>query len=190
VQQETTLDLELLRRIRRLLVPASLFGFAYKNQVFEGKLHVMHMLPICRELKDYLPTWVLDKFAEHASRSFYEYLDWTFHTRHAEVRARTESEEPVQMLYRFEVLIPGTLLYTSIVCEDCTDIELSCLIRILKLWTEYAHIGGKSASGYGRFKIVHAELTDGLKNVSEDLYLRHVQDNRQEIVRLLQELDR
>ncbi len=181
------LDVELRRRIRKMLVPVSLFGFAYRNQVVEGKLRVMHALPICREIRDYLPSDIVSRYTAHAERSIYEYLDWTFHTRHAEEKRVSEEEQAVQMLYRFEVLIPGTLLYTEIICEDCNEVERSCLAHMIELWKSRPFIGGKSSTGYGKVRFIHID-----KNFSEDtsLYLKFIEDSKSEIVKLLQQLDR
>jgi len=182
-----SLDIEFRRRVRKLLPPVSLLGLAYRNQVIEGKLKVMHALPICRELVDYLPSDIVSKYSSYAGKSMYEYLDWTFHTRHSEERRVSEEEQAVQMLYRFEVLVPGTLLYTEIICDDCSEIELSCLSHMIDLWKQHPFIGGKSSTGYGRVKFI--EVTKDF-NIDSKLYLEFLEKNRDEIVKLLQELDK
>lgn len=180
------IDIELRRRIRSLLPPLSLLGTAIGNQVIEGKLKVMHLLPVCKETIEYHEDWVITRFPDNAARSCYEYLDWVFHTRRAEEKRQSKEEQAVQMLYRFEVLVPGTMLYTRIVCSDCTDLELSALAHMLELFKAHGQIGGKPATGYGRFKIAEARGLDGLK---PDAYLKHVEDNAKEIIDLLKDLE-
>lgn len=189
VEEKSTpqLDIELRRKIRKYLIPVSLFGFAILNQVIESKLKVMHALPICRELKNYLPEDIVSRYSSYVQKSFYEYLDWTFHTRHAEERRVSEEEPTVQMLYRFEVLIPGTLMYIEIVCDDCSDVELSCLARIVKLWQNHPYIGGKSSTGYGKIKFIeiHSDF-----EMNDSKYIQYIQNNKNEILNILKELDK
>ena len=178
------LDIELRRKIRSLMPPVSLFGLAIANQVIEGKLKVMHILPICKELADYLPS---DIVTAVPMRSLYDYLDWTFHTRHAKERRANTEEPAVQMLYRFEVLIPGTPMYTEIICEDCNEVELSCLARAVELWRQRPFIGGRSSSGYGKIKFVKID-TDFPLDSSK--YIEFVKRNKADIQKVLSELDK
>ena len=189
IEEKSTpqLDIEFRRKVRKYLIPVSLFGFAYGNQVIESKLKVMHALPICKELREYLPEDIISKYSSFVNKSFYEYLDWTFHTRHAEERKVSEEEPTVQMLYRFEVLIPGTLMYSEIVCDDCNEIELSCLARIIELWKKHSFIGGKSSTGYGKVKFIEVN-SDFTLNSSK--YIQYINQNRNEILKIIQELDR
>jgi len=189
IEESTTpyLDIELRRKIRKWIIPISLLGFAIGNQVIEGKVKVMHVLPICRELKPYLPDEVINKYSNFVERSFYEYLDWTFHTRHAEERRARQEEPTIQMIYRFEVLIPGTLLYTELICDDCNEIELSCLARMINLWQKHPFIGGKSSTGYGKIKFIEIKSDFTL---DDSKYMQFINQNKNEIVKILQELDR
>lgn len=196
-QSVPMLDIELRRKIRKYIVPASLLGLAIGNQVVEGKLKVMHVLPVCRELSEYLPEWVVRGYEHHATRSCYEYLDWTFHTRHAEERRTSAEEQAVQMIYRFEVLTAGALLYTELVCDDCNDVEISCLSRMIKLWQLRPYVGGKSATGYGKVKFVNirtraltADGEEGEFALDDSKYREFVMKNKDYIVKVLQELDR
>lgn len=181
------LDIELRKRVRSLIPHISLFGFAIRNQIFEGKLRVMHALPVCKELRDYLPEDVLERYPANAEKSYYDFLDWTFHTRHAEERRTSEDEQAVQMLYRFEVLIPGTVLYTEIQCDDCTDLELSCLARALNLFLRKGTLGGKSSTGYGQFR---AEILESSFEFDDKKCTEHYEKHGEEIRKLLEELDR
>ena len=146
-----TIDLEMLRKVRELLIPVSVFGFAFKNQVVEGKLIVGHMLPICRELSEYLPE-IKDKEGNiiKCDKSFYEFLDWEFATRKEEIKTqKEEGEAKVQMIYRYEVFIPGTKFYHHFVLLDTNEIEESFFSHLLILWRERNFIAGRSSVGCG-----------------------------------------
>ncbi len=182
---DTRLDVDLRRRVRSLLPPLSLLGAAIGNQVLEGKLRVMHLLPVCRELSDYHADWVLESYREHAATSCYQFLDWVFQTRRAEEKRRSKEEQAVQMLYRFEVLVPGTHAYTRMVCSDCSPLELSCLAHMLALLEHHGQLGGKPATGYGSFQVVARRTTAEL---DPTMYTRFLEERRGEITRLLDEL--
>lgn len=173
-----TLDLELRKQIRDLLIPVSVFGFAYKNQVLEGKLVVGHALPICRELNDYLP--------EQTDKSIYEFLDWEFATRHEDIKTEKKEKEPkVQMIYRYEVFIPGTKFYHHFVLMDTTEIEDSFFVHMLNLWNTRNFVGGRSSTGLGE-----VELRYNIDNLpSAKIYLDFIQNNKDKIVALLRRLD-
>jgi len=175
------LDIELRRKVRELVPPVSLLGCALGNQVFAGKIYVMHALPLCRELTDYLP----DKHAQLCTKSFYQLLDWSFHTRRAEVPRISKEEQAVQMLYRFEVLVPGTVLYTEIRAEDLTPVELSCLARMLDLWRQSPFIGGRNSTGYGEVEI----SLDTAVQLDPQPYLDFLKKRKKEIVDLIIELE-
>ena len=180
-EESSRLDLELRRMVRRYIPPLSLYGASILNQAFAGKLIVGKALPICRELNEYLPV--------KGDRSFYEYLDFTFATRRAEEEARAargEGEHAVQMIYKYEVFIPGTRLYTWFTVVDPTDVELSCFGRVMELFMERPFIGGRSACGCGE---VEAQLLSKTPLPSSRIYLKFLEENRDEIIRVLERLD-
>ena len=195
VREGGTLNLELRRTIRRLLPPVSLYGCSMLNQVFTGKLIVGKCLPVCSELREYIPIGRImahsERFREIApariKQSFYEYLDWCFATRRAEEEAREKrkpGEQPVQMIYRYEVFIPGTLLYTWFHLVDANPVEQSCFSRMIELFKEQPFIGGRSAIGCGE-----VELEIDLKNLSPKLYMKFLEEHRGEIAKLLMKLE-
>jgi hypothetical protein len=172
------LNLELRRKIRVFLPPVSLFGFAYKNQVVDGKMKVSHLLPCCEELTSYLP----QAFLPLTSPSVFELLDFTFGTRKDE-REMEGGENPVQMKYDYEVFCPGTVFYLRIDLMDTNEVEESCFGRMIELWRERPFIAGRSSAGEGRVEIV-GEVP------SSELYLTFLKERRNEIWEVMRELDR
>ena len=179
VEESGFIDLEIRKRVRELLPPLSVFGFAYKNQVFEGKLIVGHALPICKELAPLLEI--------NANISIYELLDWDFATRKEEIKEgkKNKDEPKVQMIYRYEVFIPGTIFYHYFVLQDTTKLEESFFSHLLRLWQKRPFIGGRSSTGLGKVDLHYKHnLPD------PNSYIKFLSDKKDEIVSLIAEMEK
>jgi len=179
--ESAVVDLNLKFRIVKYILPLRLFGCSYANQMIEGRVLVGHMLPICRELKDYTSV--------DSSISFYQLIARSFQTRRDELRvARTEEDEQaVQALIEYECFAPGTKFYHEIRLETTKDeelLDLSTLYRTVELWRENPFIGGKSSVGFGKLRIEY----EWPKPVDSRPYLEFVEKNKNEIVKVLEEL--
>jgi CRISPR/Cas system CSM-associated protein Csm3 (group 7 of RAMP superfamily) len=179
--ESAVVDLNLKFRIVKYILPLRLFGCSYANQMIEGRVLVGHMLPICRELKDYTSV--------DSSISFYQLIARSFQTRRDELRvARTEEDEQaVQALIEYECFAPGTKFYHEIRLETTKDeelLDLSTLYRTVELWRENPFIGGKSSVGFGKLRIEY----EWPKPVDSRPYLEFVEKNKDEIVKVLEEL--
>lgn len=134
-----------------------------------------------RELIDPLARAVLE--AETASRRAKS------KTADAELAPRDSQ----QMRYHTETLAAGGYLTADIVLEDHSDLEFGALVSGLLEWSRDPHIGGKRATGHGRVEVRFADwqtiapqaMGAGLALPSDDGYLRHVQEQRGEIIDLL-----
>jgi CRISPR/Cas system CSM-associated protein Csm3 (group 7 of RAMP superfamily) len=155
------------------------------NQAFTGKLIVAKALPICKELRDFIPI--------ESKISYHSYITESFNTRRAErempesvqVNMRGKEEEPtIQMKVSMECFAPGTKFYHKFMLADTTPIEKSCFARMVELWRERPFVGGKSAVGYGEIKIDYPKLT-----LTSELYLAWLQENKVDIVKLLEKMD-
>jgi len=188
-----TVDLALKFRIVRYLLPLRLFGCSYANQMVEGRVLVGHMLPICKELAEYT--------AVPSDISFHQLIAHTFQTRRDELRAprrggqqqegqgggRGEEEQAVQMMVEYECFAPGTRFAHEIILEttrEGEELDLSTLYRAVELWQQKPYIGGKSAVGFGKLRIEYVWP----RQVDSGAYLRFVEGNRDEIVKVLDEL--
>ncbi|MDE2439051.1 MAG: hypothetical protein KGN01_06730 [Patescibacteria group bacterium] len=142
------IDLSGKRRIFENILPARLLGFSFGNQMIEGKLKVSPMLPICKELKDFLPN------GYESDVSVFEMLSKQFQTRRDEIReAKEKDEQAVQMILEHEVFSAGAKFYQEFAVEDPDELCLSTLGRMIELWNEKPYIGGKSSIGYGNLKL-------------------------------------
>ncbi len=178
VEQEeaATIDVELKRKIYNYIIPARLLGFAYKNQMIEGKLKVGHALPICKELEEYTGI--------KANYSVYDLITHSYQTRRDELRIRKEEEQAIQMMVEYECFSPGTRFYHEFIIEDADSLDLSCFARMIELWKERPFIGGKSASGFGRI-----EINYDIPYSSKE-YLEFIKKNKEKIIKVLEELQR
>ena len=181
-EESGAVDLALKFRVVRYLLPLRLFGCSYANQMVEGRVLVGHMLPVCKELAEYM--------GMEGDASFHQLIAHFFQTRRDELRAPREAEEEeqaVQMMVEYECFAPGTKFVHEIVLEttrEGEELDLSTLYRAVELWKMKPYIGGKSAVGFGKLWIEY----EWPKPVSSDAYLRFVEENRDEIVKVLDEL--
>jgi hypothetical protein len=176
-----TIDLNLKNRVRESLPPLALFGTAIGNQMIQGCLRVEFAFPVCHERLAYLPPELAnDPRAQKRAR---EFTSIVFKTRRDDLRAeRNEDEQAVQMKVDYEAFIPGTLFTHRFVLTYPNELELSCFARLLELWREQPYVGGKLASGHGLVRIQYDYPH------TPDAYLRHLANNKTQIVQLLAEL--
>ncbi|MGC9106619.1 MAG: RAMP superfamily CRISPR-associated protein [Infirmifilum sp.] len=175
--ESAVVDLSLKSRVVKYILPVRLFGASYANQMVEGRVRVMHALPICKELVEYtgIPS----------NTSFYTLISRAFQTRRDELRAkREENEEAVQMLVEYECFAPGTEFYHELILDSSDPVDLATLYRAVKLWTEQPFIGGKSSVGFGRLNINY----EWPSNASDQPYLDFVKNNKDEILKVIDEL--
>lgn len=175
------IDIGLKRNIRKAIPPIAVLGSSLGNQIFEGKLKIDMALPICKELKDFLP----DNLQIKPETSFYEFLDWTFTTRRDDLREeRKDDEQATQMIVNFEVFAPGTPFYHEFILNDANEIEEAVVIRMLDLWRQKPYIGGKSAIGLGKLKLLYDYDVARM-----DPYLEFLEQKRDETTAMLKELE-
>jgi CRISPR/Cas system CSM-associated protein Csm3 (group 7 of RAMP superfamily) len=178
-----TIDLSLKSKLIKYVLPLRLFGASYSNQMIEGRILVGHMLPICKELKDYTGV--------DSDISFYQLITRAFQTRRDELRTspkeEDEEDETVQMIIDYECFAPGTKFYHEFILTTSTEseaLDLSTLYRTIELWKRAPTIGGKSSVGFGKLKIEYKWP----KDVNDKPYLEFIDKNRDEISKALNEL--
>jgi len=173
-----TLNLDMRRQLRSLVIPISILGSSILNQAFAGKLRIGKMYPICKELLGI-------QHNINTKISFHELMSTTFHTRKDDLHAeRDEGTNPQQMLVEIEIMILGTRYTHEIILDDPTPLEESCMSHLLKLWTDNGSIGGKSAIGFGEIESKY----NIPKLESPELYLKYLEENREKICSYLDKL--
>jgi len=173
-------DLEMREAIRSLLPPLSLLGASILNQVVAGKLQVGIATPICRELNLYHPSDL------QSETSFYEFLDDSFQTRKDDIKDRAADDPAVQMLVTFETLAPGTRFYHSLTLQDYSEVEASCLRRMIDLWQSDPYVGARSATGYGQVRIEYTWPKDW---PDAEVYQQFLSSERSAILDVLRKIE-
>lgn len=176
------IDLAFRKKVRELMPPVAIFGCALGNQMIQGNLIVEHMWPICEEYKPYLPEeYQKDPRANQPIRTF---TDQSFITRRDDLREeRAEDEQAVQMKVDYECFVPGTKFYHRFVLQLPDQLQLSCFGRVIDLYEAMPYVGGRSSSGDGKVMLNYKNKPDA------SLYLEFVQEKKDEIVKLLKELE-
>jgi len=182
-EESGVVDLNLKFKITNYLLPIRLFGCSYANQMIEGRVSVGHLLPVCKELREYLDI--------DSDVSFYQLLTRSFQTRRDELGVGFEKEsgeeQAVQMMVEYECFAPGTKFYHEIVLETTSgweDLDLSTLYRAIELWSKAPFIGGKSSIGFGKLKLEYKWP----RPITSQLYLDFIEKNRDKITAVLEEL--
>jgi len=172
-------DAGLRAKIKKLIPPISLWGMSYGNQALQGKLIVCDMDVLCVEMKEY----VLYEHQQLCTQSFHRYVSSLFFTRKDDVNdgsIKNKDDQAIQMKVENQVLIPGTKFsHVFMIRDHPTDIEISCLHHVLKIWLEMPFVGGKSATGYGKLNIQFSDKLDDSK------FVQFLQDNREQIIAFL-----
>jgi CRISPR/Cas system CSM-associated protein Csm3 (group 7 of RAMP superfamily) len=184
-EESGVVDLNLKSRVVKYILPIRLFGASYANQMVEGRVLIGHMLPVCKELKEFTGI--------DSDVSFYQLITRMFQTRRDELRVASKSgeeeeeEEKVQMIVEYECFAPGTRFYHEIALETTSEgeeLDLSTLYRAIELWRQKPFIGGKSSIGFGKLRIEYTWP----KQVDSKPYLQFIEKNKDEIHKVLDEL--
>ncbi|MGO0987463.1 hypothetical protein ACTPEW_16135 [Clostridioides difficile] len=169
-------EMEEIKIARYMCPPLSLLGSIIGDQMFEGKLKIGILKPICKELIDYTGI--------ESDKSFHDMLDNTFHTRMDSLKfspyVKTIGSKPknsVQMKYEMQPLCSGTELISTIYLESANELEKSCFSAFLEVFEEFPFLGGKSAIGYGEVKLEYNKEN----MTSSEVYYNHLRENKEKI---------
>lgn len=146
-----------------------LLGSAVGNMTIEGEMKIGWAYPLCRERGT-------------GEKSYWEYLDTVFQTRHDSSKIDKEFEltgedQTQQMKYEYEVFADGTPFEHRIVCTSHDPLLLSCFSHALKLFKENPYIGGMGSVGNGEIAIEWDDAQLG----SSDEYCQYIDSNNEDI---------
>lgn len=182
-------DLDMMRRVRTFYPPLSLFGYAAKSDISSGTLRASDMILVCRENSQRLPEDLATGMRAAAFRSE------EFGTRHDQATSPAgryitiAGDIPTaQMIWDTQVITTGARLHGEVTLTPAADHDqYTVLLAALALWAPdgVAHIGAKTAQGYGRATIdgIPDEATAALDDLT-----RHLEAHKLEILDLLGEL--
>ena len=162
----------------------SVFGTAVRQQLIHSKLNVGLLVPIAAEttpltqVPSNVSVWDLCQQVQYTRRDDRQQKD----PDPANDNQRGPLQ-PEQMLYRTEVLIPGTKFTHYFELKDATPVERACLMRCLsEFQSGEMRIGGNARIGHGRVSWSY-EVKD------TKAYDDHIANRKDDIIKLIGELD-
>lgn len=195
-------DLGLSRRIDDVFPALGLFGFAAKSDIHEGTLRVSDLILVCAENASRLPTGLPLALLRRRAAAF---RSEEFGTRHdvastpvgrlvglADDLIGGKPAKTAQMIFDVQTLKSGAVMSGSIwVTAAATAGQRMALGAALALWAHpdadgapTAHLGAKTAAGYGAARL------RGLPDTSADLaaWTDYIFARRDEILALIADL--
>lgn len=161
-------DLEKMELLISMCPALGILGAAIGNMTIEGEIKVAWAYPLCRERGT-------------GEKSYWEYLDTVFQTRHDSSKAEKEititgAEQTQQMKYEYEVFADGTPFEHRIACTAHDPILISCFFHTLELFSGAPYLGGMGGVGNGEIAIDWT-LPPG----NGDPYRQYIKENRKKI---------
>lgn len=180
ISDDTKVDPNRTRKLRRLIPALSVFGAAIGNGTMPGKIDVGNLYPLYREVLHIVPE---DVAGQCLSRSYETATGDVQYTRTddaknpdkaayildasgAEEALALDGEEggkngdekkkkkaPQQMRYGYEVINPGTWLWSEIDIRGLTEVEMGAFVSAFYEWAKHPKIGGKSGVGMGKVRM-------------------------------------
>lgn len=159
---DKSIDVDQARRLRGIIPMVGIWGGGVGSQILEGKLTILPMTPICREVLHLLPAYCRD--APTASASIRDLRHMEFGTRRDDAKleknqryladpAASVSRSPdgvsTSMIYENETLIAGTCMRFGFRLRGATEREWTCFASALIGWLAEPYLGARSAAGYG-----------------------------------------
>lgn len=185
-------DLEITRDINRLYPVLTLLGYSAKSDITSGTLRVSDLDLACRENVWRMPNTLIDHpCTQHRAGA---YRTETFGTRHdiasTPVARFIDLADTLvgttQMIYDLQVLKPGSILYGTLMLTPAATTEHQrLLLAALNLWAPggRAHLGAKSAAGYGAAQVQGYD--QGAATTALEWWTGHLIENRDAVLDLL-----
>jgi len=145
--EAATYDTDFICTLRAKLPLLSLLGTAIHQHLVPGKLFVGHAIPIAKETESLtgIPSEI----------SVWDMMQMVMFTRlddRKQKEGRKEGEQAEQMLYKVEVMVPGTKLHHYFVLNDANEVERACFMRLLAEFNIHSRLGGNARIGFGKIK--------------------------------------
>ncbi len=235
----SAVNLGTARKIAELFPVLSLCGYSAGNFMQSSKIVVDHLNLVCSENTFRMPENVAQKLPAKLRAAAFRGEE--FGTRHEATRnpsvdkllvaSERASREKLlkgkletgdkskggssQMLYEFEVLMPGTVFYGGLYFDDLTALEMAALRSALEYQSMGKHadgglvyrLGGKGSVGFGRVSVVFDgglretisppsfSPNEGIMPMGKDAdkdamaaYVEHLRKNKNEIISCLEEV--
>lgn len=188
-------DLDMLRRVDTLYPALSLLGYAAKSDIVEGTLRASDLILVCEENRHRVTT-ATGATLHRASA----YRAEEFGTRHDQATspagryiqtAAGGDLTTAQMIWDTQILITGSEMQGTLsLTPAATDMHQTVLMAAWSLWQQdgVAHLGAKTAQGYGTADITQVSWSGAAISRALDDWTTHLTDHSQDIRDLLDEL--
>jgi len=179
-------DIEEARQLRTLLPSMSLLGCSFRQRVHPGAIDVWRGEPVCRELASLPGHQGHPVYAESDPPSVFDLLcEVSFTRRDDRASELDDATSPVQMRYAYEALIPGTRLLHGCVLRATSPLLLGALADMVQTCTSWDALGGRSATGHGRFNWTWQSTIGAAYADLADEYRAHITANAEQIREML-----
>lgn len=189
-------NLDLARRVDSVFPAQAMFGYAAQSDIVTGTLRASDMILVCRENAARLPE---DAPAHLVEKGAAWFRGEEFGTRHDQASSPLArlietaddllggTTKTTQMIFDMQILKPGSVLSGHVgLTGAATPMHRVCLGAALALWAPegVAHLGAKTASGFGEARI------DGLPDTTADLdaWTTHLDEHGADILGIIEEL--
>lgn len=189
-------DLDMARRVEEHFPALSMLGYAAQSDIVAGTLRASDMILVCKENAARLPAAAPAHLAGQRAAAF---RGEEFGTRHDQASSPVGrlvetadsllggSVKTTQMIFDVQIIKTGAMLTGHLgLTAAATPLHRTALRAALALWAPdgIAHLGAKTATGYGEARI------DGLGDTSADLatWTTHVDAHAADILGVIREL--
>lgn len=183
-------DLDMIRRVEAVFPALGMLGYAARSDIITGTLRASDMILVCAENAWRLPDALRD---ERRAAAFRTEEFGTRHDQSASPAGRfvdiATADTTSQMIWDTQALAAGANLHGDLsLTPAATPMHRTVLGAALALWAPdgIAHIGGKTAQGYGRVTISGPDFAQATTDLDE--WTAHVTENADAIRNLLMDL--
>lgn len=197
-------DLELSRRVHRLLPGLGLLGYSARSDITAGTLWADDAELVCAENASRIPSRLADH--PHAGMPNGALRTETFGTRHDVAGSPADrfleladdlggtTVETAQMIYDMQVIKPGAVLYSGLRLATPTGGHAAAFYAAVDEAAPVVdgrrtiNLGGKRSTGYGQCALEAPPEVETNISVRRDVYEQHLQEHRADILALLTEV--
>lgn len=154
-------DIDLAKKMRENLPVVSIFGGAYGNVIYPGKIQVGFMIPIVKQTLHLIPEFAREAYGGNEPPGVFDIIGLDMYTRKNDASDSSKSVyidkeagdvDSNQMIYHIDSIVAGTKFYWWLNAIDLIDEEEAILNFVVRNLPNIP-IGGKRAVGYGRVSI-------------------------------------
>jgi hypothetical protein len=198
--------LDEVRKHYHLLPHFALFGGCLNNMMLPGKASVLDALPICQEAITELPKKLHNQAVECTYRKMTIERSFTRMDDSKNMKLNNtinidpkEEKDVIQMRMSSELLNSGVELFSRIILNMASDLEVGSLCSALTRFSVFPFIGGQHNKGHGKVDLKYTiddelffEVTDFEVKTGDYFdkclaeYNQHLKDNSDKIIGLLQ----